>query len=179
MRITDSNRLPTFSRVIVAACAAVLLVATPIAASADRQGAPLTQRAPVGEPAPASARGGPLPAQPAADPPPPVAWESYSVEVYGRLVKRTGKIATLLPLVATTETPVAEGTKAVLFRRLEDPQSESPARWVEIAKVTLKAIESSGHMQLTIDAEHQPPAGGKGKQQSYFVKGARLKLAVE
>lgn len=178
MWFTDWNWLPTFSRVIVAACAAALLVATPIVASAERQGAPQTQPPPISAPAPASARAGSSPAQPVADPP-PVAWESYSVEVYGRLVKRAGKVATLLPLVATTETPVAEGTKAVLFRRLEDPQSDSPARWVEIAKVTLKAIESSGHMQLTIDAEHQPPASGKGKKQSYFVKGARLKLAVE
>lgn len=178
MHTTGWNWLPAFSRVIVAACAAALLAATPIAASAERQGAPRAQTPPKGERAPASARGGSPPAPPR-DEPPPVAWESYSVEVYGRLVKRAGKIATLLPLVATTEAPVAAGTKAVLFRRIEDPQSESPARWVEIARVTLKKIESSGNMQLTIDSELEPPAGEKGKKQSYFVKGARLKLAVE
>jgi len=106
-------------------------------------------------------------------------WESYSVEVYGRLVSRAGKVATLLPLVSTTEKPVAAGTKAVLFRRVEDPDGPRSTKWVEIARVTMKKIESTGNMQLTIDSEQQAPPGEKGKTPGHFVKGARLKLAIQ
>ncbi|WP_437955005.1 hypothetical protein WME76_26035 [Sorangium sp. So ce119] len=95
------------------------------------------------------------------------------------LVSRAGKVATLLPLVATTATPVAAGTKAVLFRRIEDPKKSSPAKWVEIARVTMKKIESTGNMQLTIDSEHQAATDDKGKRPGHFVKGARLKLAIQ
>jgi hypothetical protein len=38
--------------------------------------------------------------------------------------------------------------------------------------------ESTGTMQLTIDTEAQLPAPS-GKAPNYFVKGVRLKLAIE
>ncbi|WP_437618927.1 hypothetical protein [Sorangium sp. So ce1151] len=174
---TVGNWLSRCSRTFVAAGAAALLSSMPSAASAENQEAPqpaalesapaaavIAASAPTAEPAPASGAG---------------EWDSYSVEVYGMLVSRAGKVATLLPLVATTATPVAAGTKAVLFRRLGDSKSASPARWVEIAKVTMKKIETTGNMQLTIDSEQQAPAGEKGKAPGHFVKGARLKLAIQ
>ncbi|MGK3992190.1 hypothetical protein [Sorangium sp. So ce1024] len=171
---TAGNWLSRCSRSLVAAGAAALLTAMPGTASAEDKGAPQQQAAPKGAPAPAGAAESAPPAQPAGA----GEWDSYSVEVYGMLVSRAGKVATLLPLVATTATPVAAGTKAVLFRRIEDPKSSSPAKWVEIARVTMKKIESTGNMQLTIDSEAQAPPGAKGKKPGHFVKGARLKLAI-
>ncbi|WP_437775026.1 hypothetical protein [Sorangium sp. So ce1097] len=173
---TAGNWLSRCSRSLVAAGAAALLIGMPGAALADDQGAP-KQAAPKGAPAPAGAAPSAPPAEPAA-PAGAGEWDNYSVEVYGMLVSRAGKVATLLPLVATTATPVAAGTKAVLFRRIEDPKSSSPAKWVEIARVTMKKIESTGNMQLTIDSEEQAPPGAKGKKPGHFVKGARLKLAI-
>ncbi|WP_438014322.1 hypothetical protein WMF18_25830 [Sorangium sp. So ce315] len=170
---TAGNWLSRCSRSLVAAGAAALLIGTPGAASAEDKGAP-QQAAPKGAPAPTGAAASAPPAEPAGA----GEWDSYSVEVYGMLVSRAGKVATLLPLVATTATPVAAGTKAVLFRRIEDPKSSSPAKWVEIARVTMKKIESTGNMQLTIDSEEQAPPGAKGKKPGHFVKGARLKLAI-
>lgn len=171
---TVGNWLSRCSRSLVAAGAAALLITMPGAASAEDQGAP-RQAAPEGAPAPAGVAASAPSAEPAAG---AGEWDSYSVEVYGMLVSRAGKVATLLPLVATTATPVAAGTKAVLFRRIEDPKSSSPAKWVEIARVTMKKIESTGNMQLTIDSEEQAPPGAKGKKPGHFVKGARLKLAI-
>lgn len=170
---TVGDWLSRCSRSLVAAGAAALLSATPIAASAEhpatpRQGAPAAaagaESAPKAEPASASSAG---------------EWDTYSVEVYGRLVSRTGKVATLLPLVSTTEKPVAAGTKAVLFRKVEDPGGPRSTKWVEIARVTMKKIESTGNMQLTIDSEQQAPSGEKGKTPGHFVKGARVKLAIQ
>ncbi|WP_437303169.1 hypothetical protein [Sorangium sp. So ce388] len=174
---TVGNWLSRCSRTFVAAGAAALLSSMPSAASAENPEAPqpaalksapaaagVAESAPTAEPASAPGAG---------------EWDSYSVEVYGMLVSRAGKVATLLPLVATTATPVAAGTKAVLFRRLDDPKRASRARWVEIAKVTMKKIESTGNMQLTIDSEQQAPSGEKGSAPGHFVKGARLKLAIQ
>ncbi|WP_437730686.1 hypothetical protein [Sorangium sp. So ce1335] len=174
---TVGNWLSRCSRLLAATAAAALLTAMPGAASAEGPGAP-QQAASRGAPAPAGAAQSARPAEPAAAPG-AGEWDSYSVEVYGMLVSRAGKVATLLPLVATTATPVAAGTKAVLFRRIEDPKSSNPAKWVEIARVTMKKIESTGNMQLTIDSEEQAPPGEKGKKPGHFVKGARLKLAIQ
>lgn len=168
---TDANKLHRISRGLIAACAAALLVTTPLAASAQWQ-APPVQAAPQDEPV----RGDET--RPAVDKSDAVHWEDFSVEVYGKLVSRSGKVATLLPLVATTTTPVAAGTKAVLFQKVEDPTGQKTMKWVEIAKVTMKKIEATGNMQLTIDAEAQPSVP-RGKGSSFFVKGARLKLAIE
>ncbi len=165
------------SRSLVAAGAAALLSATPIAASAERPVGP-RQAAPGGAPAAVEAAESAPPAELAGSSG-AGEWDSYSVEVYGMLVSRAGKVATLLPLVATTATPVAAGTKAVLFRRIGDPKGASPTKWVEIARVTMKKIEVTGNMQLTIDSEEQAPAGEKGKAPGHFVKGARLKLAIQ
>ncbi|WP_437284906.1 hypothetical protein [Sorangium sp. So ce406] len=174
---TVGNWLSRCSRSLVAAGVAALLSSTPSAASAEGPGA-AQQAAPKAAPAAAGvAESAPL--AESADAPGAGEWDSYSVEVYGMLVSRAGKVATLLPLVATTATPVAAGTKAVLFRRIEDPKSSSPAKWVEIARVTMKKIESTGNMQLTIDSEHQAATGDKGKRPGHFVKGARLKLAIQ
>ncbi|WP_437586014.1 hypothetical protein [Sorangium sp. So ce1000] len=170
---TVGDWLSRCSRSLVAAVAAALLSATPIAASAEPPATPLRA-------APAAAPGaeGPPSAEPAAASS-SGEWESYSVEVYGRLVSRAGKVATLLPLVSTTEKPVAAGTKAVLFRKVEDAEGPRSTKWVEIARVTMKKIESTGNMQLTIDSEQQPPPGEKGKTPGHFVKGARVKLAIQ
>ncbi|XXX73095.1 hypothetical protein WMF30_36140 [Sorangium sp. So ce134] len=165
------------SRSLVAAGAAALLSATPTAASAEHAGAP-RPAAPGGSPAAAQGAESAPAAEPAASPG-AGEWDSYSVEVYGMLVSRAGKVATLLPLVATSATPVAAGTKAVLFRRIEDPKGASPTKWVEIARVTMKKIEATGNMQLSIDSEEQAPPGEKGKAPGHFVKGARLKLAIQ
>ncbi|HTN87072.1 MAG TPA: hypothetical protein VL242_25410, partial [Sorangium sp.] len=173
---TVGNWLSRCSRTFVAAGAAALLCSTPSAASAENPEAP--QPAAL-KSAPAAAAAGVAESAPKAEPasaPDAGEWDSYSVEVYGMLVSRAGKVATLLPLVATTATPVAAGTKAVLFRRLDDPKRASRARWVEIAKVTMKKIESTGNMQLTIDSEQQAPPGEKSSAPGHFVKGARLKL---
>ncbi|WP_437670072.1 hypothetical protein [Sorangium sp. So ce131] len=156
------------SRSLVAAAAAALLSVTPTGASAEQQGSPRGA-------APAAAPEG----APVADSAPAPEWDSYSVEVYGMLVSRAGKVATLLPLVATSATPVAAGTKAVLFRRIGDPKSSTPVQWVEIARVTMRKIEPTGNMQLTIDSEPQATVGASGKASGHFVKGARLKLAIE
>ncbi|AUX45100.1 hypothetical protein SOCE26_065810 [Sorangium cellulosum] len=167
MRNTVGNWLSMGSRSLVAAAAAALLSTMPMAASAEQQGAPR------GAAPAASPEGAPADSAPAPE------WDSYSVEVYGMLVSRAGKVATLLPLVATSATPVAAGTKAVLFRRIGDPKSSTPVQWVEIARVTMKKIESTGNMQLTIDSELQAPVGASSKASNHFVKGARLKLAIE
>ncbi|WP_438022827.1 hypothetical protein [Sorangium sp. So ce233] len=174
---TVGNWLSRCSRSLVAAGVAALLSSMPSAASAEGPGA-AQQAAPRAAPAAAGVAESAPAAEPA-DAPGAGEWDSYSVEVYGMLVSRAGKVATLLPLVATTATPVAAGTKAVLFRRIEDPKSSSPAKWVEIARVTMKKIESTGNMQLTIDSEHQEAPGDKGKRPGHFVKGARLKLAIQ
>ncbi|WP_437293267.1 hypothetical protein [Sorangium sp. So ce426] len=170
---TVGDWLSRCSRSLVAAGAAALLSATPTAASADHPATP--RQAP-----PAAAAG--AESAPTAEPasaPGAGEWDTFSVEVYGRLVSRAGKVATLLPLVSTTEKPVAAGTKAVLFRKVEDPGGPRSTKWVEIARVTMKKIESTGNMQLTIDSEPQAPPGEKGKTPGHFVKGARLKLAIQ
>ncbi|WP_437766087.1 hypothetical protein WMF27_26410 [Sorangium sp. So ce281] len=168
---TVGDWLSRCSRSLVAAGAAALLSATPIAASAEHSATP--RQAP-----PAAAAG--AESAPTAEPASaPGEWDTYSVEVYGRLVSRAGKVATLLPLVSTTEKPVAAGTKAVLFRKVEDPDGPRSSKWVEIARVTMKKIESTGNMQLTIDSEQQAPPGEKGKTHGHFVKGARVKLAIQ
>ncbi|WP_437605632.1 hypothetical protein WMF20_31660 [Sorangium sp. So ce834] len=169
-------RLSRCSRSLVVAGAAALLSATPVTASAEHPGA-TRPAAPGGAAAAPGAESAPA-AEPAA-PPGAGEWDSYSVEVYGMLVSRAGKVATLLPLVATSATPVAAGTKAVLFRRIGDPKGASPTKWVEIARVTMKKIEATGNMQLSIDSEPQAPAEEKGKAPGHFVKGARLKLAIQ
>jgi hypothetical protein len=177
MRNTVGNWLSRGSRSFVAAGVAALLSVMPAAASAEQDGA-RQQASPRGAPAAAGAgEGAPLSGAAAASG--SSEWDRYSVEVYGMLVSRTGKTATLLPLVATTEEPVAAGTKAVLFRRIEDPKGATPTRWVEIARVTMKKIESTGNMQLTIDSEPEASPGAKGKAPGHFVKGARLKLAIQ
>ncbi|WP_434041732.1 hypothetical protein [Sorangium cellulosum] len=174
---TVCNWLSRCSRSLVAAGVAALLSSTPSAASAENPGA-AQHAAP--RAAPAAARvAESAPAAEPADAPGAGEWDSYSVEVYGMLVSRAGKVATLLPLVATSATPVAAGTKAVLFRRIEDPKRSNPAKWVEIARVTMKKIESTGNMQLTIDSEHPEAPGDQGKRPGHFVKGARLKLAIQ
>ncbi|WP_437721012.1 hypothetical protein [Sorangium sp. So ce861] len=165
------------SRSLVAAVAAALLSATPVTASAEHPGA-ARPAASTGAPAAAPGAESAPAAEPAA-PPSAGEWDSYSVEVYGMLVSRAGKVATLRPLVATSATPVAAGTKAVLFRRIEDSKGASPTKYVEIARVTMKKIEATGNMQLTIDSEQQAPAAEKGKAPGHFVKGARLKLAIQ
>ncbi|KYF69882.1 hypothetical protein BE11_48270, partial [Sorangium cellulosum] len=174
---TVGNWLSRCSRSFVAVGVAALLSSTPSAASAEGPGA-ARQAAPRAAPAAAGVAESAPPAE-SADAPGAGEWDNYSVEVYGMLVSRAGKVATLLPLVATTATPVAAGTKAVLFRRIEDPKKSSPAKWVEIARVTMKKIESTGNMQLTIDSEHQAATDDKGKRPVHFVKGARLKLAIQ
>lgn len=176
MRNTVGNWLSRGSRSFVAVGAAALLSVVSVAASAKDRGAP-PQAAPRGAPGSAGA-GESAPPKGAVSAHGSNEWDKYSVEVYGMLVSRTGKIATLQPLVATTEEPVAAGTKAVLFRRIEDPKGATPTKWVEIARVTMKKIESSGNMQLTIDSEPEAPPDAKGKAPSHFVKGARLKLAI-
>ncbi|AGP38823.1 hypothetical protein [Sorangium cellulosum] len=169
--------LSRYSRSLVAAGAAALLSVTPFTASAEHPGA-TRPAAPGGAPAAAPGAESAPAAEPAATPG-AGEWDSYSVEVYGMLVSRAGKVATLRPLVATSATPVAAGTKAVLFRRIEDPKGASPTKYVEIARVTMKKIEATGNMQLTIDSEQQAPAAEKGKAPGHFVKGARLKLAIQ
>jgi hypothetical protein len=168
MRTMDAIRFFSTRRVLAVGCAAVLVSAVPSGAWADGSSAPT-----------ASTRSGEPAAQPTAATEGNPSWDDYSVEVYGMLVSRAGKVATLRPLVSTTTTPVASGTKAVLFRKIEDPASRTSTRWVEIARVTMKKIESTGNMQLAIESEALPPAVSGGKKLDYFAKGARLKLAIE
>src|SRR5687767_3266036 len=103
------------------------------APSTDKAKAPATTPASVAPaPAPASAPAAVQATGPVAEPAPIVI---VRTEVYGQVVSRLLKTATVLSLVSTSAEPVAVGTKALLFRKVEEPGK--PPTWVEIAQVTV------------------------------------------
>lgn len=143
-------------RTAAALIAAALLLAVPQAIAQEKAPAP------------------PVPSQgPVAEPAPTVI---IRTEVYGSVISRWGKTAMVLSLVSTSTEPVPEGSKAILFRRVEEP-GKAPY-YVEIAEVSLKKHKPGGKIELTIDNEKKDVLVN-GKKANHFAKNIKIKLQID
>jgi hypothetical protein len=122
----------------------------------------------------------PAPAQPApapVDDAPPVQVVVRRVEIYGTMMSRAGKVATMLTLVMTSPAPPSPGSKGLLLRRVETKGSNA-ITWLEIADVMLKKELPGGKMQFDIVAE-RPSTLVNGKKTNHFLKGTKVKVQID
>lgn len=191
MRNADSNKTTKRSSSRPAAMiAAALLLSIPAATAfaesktAEKPAAPApgpvvpastTEKA---KEAPAPSAVAPTPAPPpvAGPQPEPAPIVIVRTEVYGSVVLRFGKNATILSLVSTSSEPVPVGSKALLMRKIEEPGK--PPTYVEIAEVTIKKHAAGGKIELTVENEKKDVLVN-GKKANHFLKNTKVKLQVD
>jgi hypothetical protein len=162
---------------VAALIAAALLLAVPgaIAQEAAKAPAPPSPAAAAPAPSPATVPASVAPAAPGpqAEPAPTVI---IRTEVYGSMISKVGKVATFLSLVSTSTEPLPEGSKGILFRRIEEP-GKMPY-YVEIAEVSLKKHKTGGKIELTVENEKKDVLVN-GKKANHFQKNTKIKLQVD
>ena len=159
---------------VAALIAAALLLAVPGAIAQEAAKAPAAPAAAAPSPATVPASVAPAAAPgPQAEPAPTVI---IRTEVYGSMISKVGKVATFLSLVSTSTEPLPEGSKGILFRRIEEP-GKMPY-YVEIAEVSLKKHKTGGKIELTVENEKKDVLVN-GKKANHFQKNTKIKLQID